>query len=75
MAPAPSGRGHSFVSVEFRSCRVRRYACPRSVVVVIRPTSLISIEGCVVSHATRLGQQNKLASAAALGTARVEKER
>ena len=48
---------------------------PRSVVVAIRPTSLTSIGGCVVSHASRLGQQNKLASAAALGTARVEKER
>ena len=31
---------------------------PRSVVVAIRPASLTSIGGCVVSHATRHGQPN-----------------
>ena len=38
---------------------------PRSAVVAIQPASLTSIGGCVVSHATRHGQPNKLASAAA----------
>ena len=47
---------------------------PRSVVVVIRPDSLTSPGGSVVSDASRLGQPYKLASARGLGTARVEKE-